>query len=217
MSPDPVKRPKIVIRPDLSAIAPKNNKPSRAISAAIACLKKHDAERICEVGCGLLANTQHILKAFPHVILTDRKEIVPRIEDKLSDLQAKFPSYKGFVDHTQMVSQIKNVDAAIVINVLHILPTPRQRLDLLKSIYRILQTNGLVFVDVPRNESFYRNDVKTAIPYSDGYCMHRGTSFTFYKNMDSKEISDLVEHAGFSADSQIFLDHRITFLARKLT
>jgi hypothetical protein len=203
------------IRRDLSAVAPKSGNPSRSLLSAINNLDKYGVKKVCEVGCGLLANTEHLLKAFPYVILTDRKEILPRISDKLSELKGKYRSFRGFVEHNQADGRISDLDGAIVINVLHILPSKRERYELLRTVKNMLITDGLAFFDVPRNETYYRDQVKTAIPYQDGFCMSRGRYFTFYKNMNSKELSEMITRVGFHIEAPVFIDHRITFLARK--
>ena len=45
---------------------------------------------------------------------------------------------------------------------------------LLVNIHRNLKEKGFIFIDVPRNETYYRDLVITAKSYKDGYIMKRG-------------------------------------------
>jgi len=210
------KSEKIIIRPEYSAVGAKNlNRPSRAVQAAISTFKELKLSRIAEIGCGLLANSSHILRAFPFVILVDTKLQYNRIKDKLDKLYAKYRSFKKFIDTESFHNGKMGLEGAIVINVLHVLPEVRERTELLKSIHKNLKEKGVIFIDVPCNETFYRNLVKTAKPYKDGYIMRRGSYYTFYKNMTFEELKGYVEKVGFQFVLRIYLDHRITFICNK--
>ncbi len=213
--PPPAKE--LIIKPEYSAVAAKvRNKPSRGVKTAISLLKKSAVSRVCEIGCGLLANTSHILKAFPYVILTDRREQFNRIEEKLAALSKRYRSFKEFIDGSEFAKRELQLHAAIVVNVLHILPAKEERIALLRAASRNLKENGILFIDGPYNEYYYRELVKTAVPYSDGYAMRRNGYCTFYKNIGFDEIRDYVEKSGFRVAHRVYLDHRITFTARKV-
>lgn len=214
-SSNKLSKSKPVILPHLSAIAAKNARPSRAIAAAIQSLKHNDVRRVCEIGCGLLANTPHILRAFPYVIVTDREEQIPRIQAELESLAQRYSSYKGFVKHSDLFRYTNYFHAAIIINVLHILPSHKERLDLLKTVHRTLKRPGLLFIDVPRNEYYYKTQVKTATPHNDGYLMRRGSSYTFYRNMELDDLDKLIAACGFTVERRIYIDHRNSLLCTK--
>lgn len=204
------------IRTEYSAIAPKSKKPSRATKAVISVFKNKVISNICEIGCGLLANTPHILKAFPHVVVTDSKAQYDRIEERLEDLRKKYNSFKGFIVENSFKEMNLNLDGAILINVVHILPTREERIELLKAVYQNLRKGGTVFIDAPRKERYYRDLVKTAIPFNDGYLMSRNGYYTFYKDISFEELKDYIEEAGFKLEQRIYLNHRITFTAEKV-
>lgn len=210
------KKEKIIIRPEYSAVGAKNsNKPSRALQAAILTFRELKLSYIAEIGCGLLANTPHILGAFPSVILTDTNRQYTRIRDKLDHLSAIYPSFKSFIDTKSFQEKRMQLDGAIVINVLHVLPTSGERIKLLKAVYLNLRKKGFLFVDVPCNETFYRNIVKSAKSHNDGYVMHRGGYYTFYKNMAFEDLKSYVEKVGFQMERRIYLNHRVTFICQK--
>lgn len=182
--------------------------------AAISVLREIGARRVCEVGCGLLANTEHILRVFPQVVLVDRPAQYPRIKDKLSQLAREYPSLK-FLDSEAFTRVKLGLDGGIVINVLHVLPTRRQRVACLAATSRNLRRAGLAFVDVPRAETYYRDMVKSALEWNDGFVMDRGGYYTFYKNMSFEEVRDCCTKAGLEVVGRIDLDHRISIVVRK--
>lgn len=210
------KKEKIIIRPEYSAVGAKNpNRPSRAVQSAIETFKQEDLNRVVEVGCGLVANTPHILNAFPFVVLVDTKNQYQRIKNKLDELSATYSSFKEFIDTDSFQSKRMQLDGAIIINVLHVLPQTQERIRLLIDVYQNLRGKGLIFIDVPRNETFYRDLVKTAKPYKDGHIMYRGGYYTFYKNMAFEELKGYGEKVGFQFVRRIYLDHRVTFVCQK--
>jgi len=207
----------IEIRPEYSAVGAKNPAtPSRATQAAITVLREANASKIAEIGCGLLANTPHILRAFPFVVLVDTRLQYKRIQEKIAELSRAYSSFKKLIYVESFQKKKMRLDGAIVINVLHVLPTVDERLALLGSGYRNLRKGGLIFIDVPFNETYYRDLVKTAQPYNDGYVMRRGKSFyTFYKNMPFDELKEYAEKVGFQFEKRVYLDHRVTFVCGK--
>lgn len=210
------KNDEIIIKPEYSAVGAKNHdKPSRAVQSAIETFKQEDLNRIVEVGCGLLANTPHILNAFPFVVLLDTKNQYQRIKNKLSELSGKYSSFNEFIDTDSFQRNRLQLDGALIINVLHILPEIHERIELLKGVYRNLRKKGFIFIDVPRNETFYRNSVKTAKSYNDGYIMRRGGYYTFYVNIRFEELKGYAEEAGFQFVQRLYLNHRVTFICQK--
>jgi len=210
------KKEEVIIRPEYSAVGAKNpNKPSRAVNAAISAFKKLKLSSVAEIGCGLLPNTPHILQGFPLVTLVDTKHQYIRIKGKLDEISKLYPSFNKFIDSESFQNKRMQFDGAIMINLLHVLPTVEGRLKLLKGVYENLKKEGFLFIDVPRNETFYRNLVKTARAYTDGYIMRRGNYYTFYKNMSFEEITACTEKVGFRLTQRIYLGHRVTFICQK--
>ncbi|MHA1338122.1 MAG: hypothetical protein ACTSPW_20705 [Promethearchaeota archaeon] len=210
-------RNKIPIYPEFSAVGAKNpNKPSRAIQAAIEAFKIENLRRIIEVGCGLLSNTPYLLNSFPVVVLVDTEKQYNRIKNNINKLMRRYSSLKKFIDANSFMHQKLEFDGAIIINVLHVIPEIKQRKNILFAAYNNLKDKGFVFIDVPRNETYYRCLVKTAQPYNDGFIMKRGNFFTFYKNMTFSELKSYAEEIGFKFYRRIYLDHRITFICQKI-
>ena len=207
----------VVICPEYSAVgAKKLSSAPRATQAAIKVLGEEGSLKVAEIGCGLLANTPYILEAFPHVVLVDTKLQYQRINSRLSELSSTYTSFKGFVDAESFQRANMQFDGAIVINILHVLPTQEGRVHLLAGAYKNLRRGGLVFVDAPYNETFYRSLVKTARVYNDGYIMRRGGNYyTFYRNINFNELREYAEKAGFEYDKRVYLDHRVSIVCRK--
>jgi SAM-dependent methyltransferase len=206
---------KIIIRPEYSAVAAKSPNPSRSAQAAISAFKEQGLSRIVEIGCGLLANTPHILKAFPFVILVDTKHQYTRIRDRFVQMSELYSSLEKFIDAESFQSKKMQLDGAIVINILHILPTIEARINVLRSAHQNLRKEGFLFLDVPWHEKYYRKQVRTAKPYNDGRIMKRGNYYTFYKNMSLLELTEYAESLDFSVRKRIDLDHRLTLVCQK--
>jgi len=207
---------KIVIRPEYSAVAPRDkNRPSASTKAAISVFKESNVSRVCEVGCGLLANTPHILKAFPYVILTDSREQYNRIRERLTEISRKHNSFKIFIECKSFQKKKLELDGAIITNVIHILPRREERIEVLKGVHENLKKEGIIFVNVPHSQYFYRKLVKTAIPYKDGYAMRRNDYYTFYKDISFETLKEYVEEVGFKVERRISLPHCVAFIARK--
>jgi|SRR5829696_8894781 len=217
VSPAKEEQQKIRIRPEYSAVAPKNSdKPSRSVRAAIEVLREADAVRVCEVGYGLLAQTPHILDAFPDVVLIDTKEQYERVKDRLSEVIGKHRVRATILDVEVFREMDLALDGSIIINVLHVLPLRESRLEVLNLSWKNLREGGIIFVDVPRNEYYYRRTLlKTATPYGDGYAMRRGDYYTFYKNMSIEELTEYLEVVGFTVERRVTIDHRVTLVGRK--
>lgn len=212
----PNRATRIIIRPEYSAVAAKAvNGPSRAVKAVIKDFAQAHATRVCEIGCGLLANTPHLLRAFPYLVVTDRRDQYDRIETKLKELSRKYPSFKTFLDDQEFAKRKMRLHGAIVINVIHILDNEDLRVQVLGSAHRNLVKDGRVFIDIPRNEYYYKKLVRTARSHNDGHIMDRGNFYTFYKNMDFQEVLGYAEEAGFKLERRIYIDHRITLVCRK--
>ncbi|MBI4186326.1 MAG: hypothetical protein HY530_02325 [Chloroflexi bacterium] len=89
----------VIITPEYSAVGAKNlSNPPRPTQAAITVLREANASRIAEIGCGLLANTTHFLRAFPLVVLVDTRLQYERIRLKITELSQTYNSFKEFVD-----------------------------------------------------------------------------------------------------------------------
>lgn len=148
--------------------------------------------------------------------MTDRKEQHERIKDELVEL-ARCPSYGGFIEADAFAKTKLRLDAAILINVLHVIPSREERLGLLRAVSHNLKDGGLIFVGSPYKEAYYRDLVRTAIRYADGLAMRRGGYYTFYKDLPFEELRGYVEDAGFLIEQRIFIDHRTTFVGRRIS
>lgn len=205
----------ITIHSEYSAVAANTGRASRAVEGAIKALRGRGASKVCEVGCGLLANTPHLLKAFSSVILTDRGEQYERIKDDLALLAKRHRSLIKFVDAKAFKEMALNLDAAIVINVLHVLPSVEERVECLEATCRNLHEGGFVFVDVPHRVTYYQKLPKNSVRFRDGRAIRKGDHFTFYKDMSTSELVKYAAQAGLVLDEKIPIGHRSSAVCRK--
>lgn len=206
---------KITIQSEHSAVAANTRKASRSVQAAINALRKRGAERVCEIGCGLLANTPHFLRAFPSVVLTDQGGQYERIKYNLAGLARQYRSLTNFVDANAFRTMALGLDAAIVINVLHVLPSIEERVECLEATSGNLHARGFVYVDVPHNVTYYQKPPKNSVRFRDGWAIRKGDYFTFYKDMSTSELAKYAARAGFLLDEKLAIDHRSSVVFRK--
>ncbi len=72
--------------------------------------------------------------------------------------------------------------------------------------------HNLGFVDVPRNEYYYRDINKKGVAFEDGYLMSKNGIQTFYKNFTEDELKKQIEAIGFSFSEKVNLDHRVSLI-----
>jgi|GEM_PF-2997244 len=202
------------IYPEYSAVAPKGY-PSRSIKLAIKLLKAVGAQSVIEVGCGLLANTEYLLRSFEWVVLTDTQFQLNRIKGKLINLKTKYPSLYAVIPSENFKHSRLNFDSAILLNVLHVLPSERQRIELLKDVYSNLREGGIIYVDSPRGEKYYRRFLKNGQRFYDGWMILRGKYATFYTELTTEKIERYLYEVGFEPIYYPKLSHRVIVIGEK--
>ena len=79
-------------------------------------------------------------------------------------------------------------DAIFFISVLHIIPDPRYRQNLVKLAAAKIRPGGFIVVDVPQSETYYIRRLDKLPRYKDGYLLRWGGHYTFYKNFYCAEL-----------------------------
>ncbi|HIH72564.1 MAG: hypothetical protein XD43_1728 [Thermococcales archaeon 44_46] len=209
-----IKTKDIIIQPEYSAVGSKGY-PSRSIKLAINLFNHLGIESTIEVGCGLLSNTRYLLKAFKWVVLVDTEFQLKRIQDRLSQLRREYSSLYAVIPYTKFKYSKLSFESAILLNVLHVLPTKQDRIDLLRSVHSNLKNGGIVYIDSPRGERYYKKFLKSKQQYNDGWLIPRGKYATFYKDLTVNEIVSYLKKIGFNVISYPKLDHRTIVLAEK--
>jgi hypothetical protein len=97
---------------------------------------------------------------------------------------------------------------AYVVNVLHTIPDPTARVEVLKSARRNLTDHGVLVVDVPTAESWYSSRMTPERAYSDGYVFQRpGQPHTFYRFCTEHELDVWAGAAGFDFERKVVVHH----------
>lgn len=87
-------------------------------------------------------------------------------------------------------------DAIYLVCVLHIIPEPARRRQIVKAAVSKLRPGGFIVVDVPQSETYYNRRKRTMVRYKDGYLLRWGQRFTFYKSFYSNELDELFRRTG---------------------
>lgn len=83
-------------------------------------------------------------------------------------------------------------DAIFLISVLHIIPRPTDRREILKTINEKVKEGGYIVIDVPNSETYYQRRCNEENRFQDGWVMGSGRYRTFYKNFSAKELDGLL-------------------------
>jgi len=127
----------------------------------------------------------------------DTETQLDRIDGILSEVRSEFGDRLCSMSIKEFSSSRLRLDAAVIVCVLHTIPSVKARKDLLRAIRRNVKKGGKLLVDVPFGEPYYRRKMTMERRYRDGYLMGCGSCRTFYKEFDEEEIKSLVEEFGF--------------------
>jgi hypothetical protein len=167
--------------------APSQNQPAKSVRWSSPLLHSQGVTTIADIGCGRLRNLRLLSKYFREITLIDTQIQCERISHLV-------PRRKGI--RLLTIEEFKrdrhSYDAVFVISVLHIIPKPRLRRELLSLASSKLHNPGALVIDVPSGEHYYRQHCTSENRYRDGWTMGNGSVRTFYKNFHSKELDLLV-------------------------
>lgn len=167
--------------------APSQTMPAKSVQWASPILQEQGVRSVVDLGCGRLRNLHILTKFFPKIKLVDTELQCNRIRELL------IPS-RGIklLPINEFKSERKKYDSIFMVSVLHILPDPNERQELLKLAKKKVSPFGFLVVDVPTLESYYRQRCTEQNRFSDGWLMGTGIERTFYKNFHANELDDLV-------------------------
>jgi SAM-dependent methyltransferase len=190
--------------PELSAIA---SRPApRSIRLAAPRLAV-EAKRVADVGCGYMRGTRELLRHHDAVYAVDSERQRARIAAEI-DVCSTDRAFRGFRSWDQFRDSKLRLGGAYVVNVLHTLPFPRERIELLRGVHRNLAKGAFLLLDVPYYEHYYKGRMTSSNSYSDGYIFRQGPeAFTFYRFTTTDELDTWADSAGFEFDFRIADNH----------
>ena len=175
-----------------------------------------EAERVADVGCGYLSGTVELLGHHRHVYAVDTKRQAGRIEERLKAIRRQeFAGFRVFDDFAE--SNLR-LGGAYVANVLHTIPEPEDRVELLRAVQRNLRRAGFVVVDVPSYEHYYAQRMSAENAYGDGHVFSRGgkkAAHTFYRFTTTVELDDWAGEAGLVFERKVPDNHHHVRIYRR--
>jgi SAM-dependent methyltransferase len=211
------KRRKLIII-DVSASAPNFEVSVGGLSDVAAEFKNKKFSRILDFGAGKLRNTLFLLKENFKVWAVEFNET---FETSLANRKLEEArKYRGFFYlkyPKDFLKFHKQLDAAILVNVINIVPKPSDRIKILTECAKRLRKNGLLLLMTQYGEPHYRPGVTNRLRLNDGWCygLHRKYQ-TFYKEFTIPEIKSLVPANLFRLMKQITSPHHHAFLFQKI-
>ena len=176
---------------------------AKSLSPFIALCKEHGAKSIIDIGTGNLRNLVPTLSSFAKVWGVDTAIQCDTIKCEADKLKKKYKSFVGLLTEEQFYSSRLGASAAMTICVLHTIPEIEVRHRVLSAASSNLIGDGLMLVDVPSGENYYRKRLTESNKYLDGYVMGEGARHTFYKEFSSEELTSFVEQQGFHFHTRI--------------
>jgi SAM-dependent methyltransferase len=191
------------------------NRPAPRSIRRLAPSLAREAVRAVDVGCGYMRGTEVLLQHHEAVYAVDTGRQRRRIEERLQACTAQI-GFRGFRTIDEFRRSQLRLGVAYLINVIHTLPDPGERVDLLASIHRNLKRDGLLVIDVPASESYYSERMTAENEFSDGFLFKRfGETFTFYRFCSEAELDQWAGEAGFSFKEKVPEHHHRVRIYRK--
>lgn len=149
--------------------------------------------QVADFGAGRGRNAPQLVKTFNKVYLLE----VPENTECLHRLKAKqkWKNCRVLAD-AELASVTPSVDAVMLFNVLHTLPGPKLRNDVLKRCKKLIHTDGRIVIVTPKHDPAYRH-VDHRPSFADGFVMlHPDNTFSFYRNYTAKEFMEFLAAQG---------------------
>lgn len=163
--------------------APSQKKPAKSVSWSAEILRGLGANRVAEIGCGRLRNLKILQSFFSDITLVDTKLQC----DRIRSLVPKSTKIR-LLNTDRFRSDKKKYHAIFVISVLHIIPEPKARHEIISLAINKVFGGGYIVIDVPCGVNYYRKKCTSENRYRDGWVMGNGPIRTFYKNYSAKEL-----------------------------
>jgi hypothetical protein len=196
--------PEITI--DVTRSAPNFTDPGSVLEAVFNSLTeglKPEKTRILDVGAAKLRNTLYLLREGFHVYPVEFPELAQRTRQAQEILRKaeKFKSFKPLTFPKDFFKFQEQADIVLMINVVNVMPVPRERLVLLSIIREKIKKNGVVlwynWKDDPKN-------LTSGNAVNDGFFKGKGhDNKTFHGEWDRAHVFEMFACAGFSHDKAL--------------
>jgi SAM-dependent methyltransferase len=194
--------------------------PAPGLDKVATVLRERGIMRILDFGAGKLRNTLYLLRRHWGFNLNavEFKECfeTPEARKNLASAERFAGSFR-LEYPSQFLSNGERYDAVLLINVLSVIPDPRDRRRVLSECASRLGTGGLLFWMSQHDEPHYYPGVTQRLRLNDGWCysLHQ-RSQTFFHEFTTGEIDALVLRRGFKEHSRILAKHHHALLYERL-
>jgi len=179
--------------------------PVAELPEIIGLLKSLNVKSVIDFGCGNGRNSRLLNEAFERTLLVECIINVQKLR-----LDKDFEGYE-IIDYDSFKKQsTEKIDAAILSFVLHTLPSTKYTIDILNLVKSKLKRVGFIVIISPKNDSKYTT-TKTAglLKKDDGFIKTlKGGKYSYYKNLNQKDIIELLTEINFEIESKILSDSR---------
>jgi SAM-dependent methyltransferase len=215
---------------DVTKSIPSFKVPSPGVSDVVALFKKLNIKTVLDFGAGKLRNTLYLLHNEFKVWAVEFKEAFETFkgQERLKEAQAfnnpNPPNVKSFfyLEYPKDFLNFKEtIDAALLINVVNIVPEESDRKKILEELAKRIRSGGLLFIMTQYGEPHYKPGVTKRLRLNDGWCygLHRNHQ-TFYKEYSIPEIKKFIPDIFFKKGEEdvrkISAPHHRAFLYERI-
>jgi 2-polyprenyl-3-methyl-5-hydroxy-6-metoxy-1,4-benzoquinol methylase len=184
--------------------------------------RENENIKILDFGAGKLRHSVFLLEKGYSVTAVDYENLFINPTEQVQGYMDKakgFNTFQQIVYPSQLITDTKEHDLAILVNVLGIMPEPIERLFVLDQCYKKIKNNGHILLF---NQHGDADQIKAVseLKITDGGCTTSRGRKTFYKDFNTKEeLINLFALAGFEEVKDIDLkpsnNHTILFKKAK--
>lgn len=206
--------PKRKITIDVTGSAPNFEKRVAGLPDVVAEFRGRDVSTILDFGAGNLRNTLYLLNEGFKVWAVEFKETFERPlgQKRLKEAQKHDDFF--FVEYPEQFLKFKKkLDAALVINVVNIVPEEADRKKILMECARRLKPAGLLLLMTQYGEPNYKPAFTKRLRVSDGWGYRLHTKHqTFNKEYSIPMLKELVPKKLYSNPKEVRSKHHKAFL-----
>jgi hypothetical protein len=199
---------------DVTYSTPRNlDDPGKALSTVFSKITAGmdpEKTRVLDVGAGKLRNTCWFLQKGFHVWAVE----FPELRDRLPDAAMKWTAAEEWENFHKVMfprdflSLTKTFDIILLINVINVMPIPRERYALLSLCRDRIKGNGQLLWQQWRAKAIHPESYTDENAFLDGYRMGPGPNHSFYVEQSRDESHEMMFASGFAFDESMAL-HRI--------
>ncbi len=166
----------------------------------------HNIEKILDYGCGrFLRDSIYLAEHGLIVDAVDLEEQVQRIN----------PEKAGRINSLSACVIRGDYDAVLLNFVLQVLPTKKQRAEVLESVCSAIRNDGYLVLSLRNQRDVFRSVEKCGIAFNDGFLMRKGKYYTFVRGYEKTEIEELLNKSDLAIVNIFSTPDSFVALSRK--